>query len=194
MERFVLDTSLFTNPEVYNQFGEDSLSAIRSFLELAKETDAEYYMPVSVYHELGTIKDLGAVAGSFEMIVRIRSPRRHLLNIPATFLYEFIEEVRGRIDRGLRIAEEHTRRGRDSSVEDDEGPLINSLRERYRDAMRRGVIDSREDVDCLLLAYELDGVLVSADQGLLKWADKVGVKLLSSRHMRHILENVVEHR
>ena len=38
--------------------------------------------------------------------------------------------------------------------------------------------DSKEDVDMILLAYELDALLVTADQGAQKWADKLGIKLL----------------
>ena len=44
----------------------------------------------------------------------------------------------------------------------------------------------------LLLAYELDGVLVSADEGLCTWADKVGVRLLEPRHLRRALEALAE--
>ncbi len=192
MECFVLDTSVFTNPSVYGQFGEDSLAAIASFLGLAHRTRAEFYMPTSVYEELRQMKDLHGLAPEFELTVRIRSPRRFNLQVPAGLLYEFIDEVRVRIDRGLRIAEEHAKMGR-LGGEQDSGRVINRLRERYREALRRGIIDSREDVDALLLAYELDGVLVSADEGLRKWADKVGVKILTTGHLRHVLEKLIEH-
>jgi RNA ligase partner protein len=192
MEPFILDTSVFTNPDVYVQFGSDTLTAIAAFLELAKSAPAaELYMPGSVYDELRLMKNLDGLAGDFELVVRIRSPRRYQLQIPAEILYELIEEVRLRIDRGLRIAEEHAKMGRDANqAKEDMGKLITRLRERYREALRRGIIDSREDVDVLLLAFELDGVLVSADEGLRKWADKVGVKLLSPRNLRRTLENL----
>jgi predicted DNA-binding protein (UPF0278 family) len=58
--------------------------------------------------------------------------------------------------------------------------------------MRRGLIDSKEDADLFLLAYELDGTLVSADEGLKKWADRAGVKLLNALNLRRILEGLVE--
>jgi hypothetical protein len=72
------------------------------------------------------------------------------------------------------------------------GGHITKLRERYREAMRRGLIDSKEDADLFLLAYELDGTLVSADEGLKKWADRAGVKLINARNLRRILEGLVE--
>ncbi|NIR27783.1 MAG: hypothetical protein GWN84_00260 [Gammaproteobacteria bacterium] len=45
----------------------------------------------------------------------------------------------------------------------------------------------------LLLSYELDGVLVSADEGLHHWADRLGVKIIDPRHLRSILETLVMH-
>lgn len=187
VERFVLDTSLFTNPDIYRQFGDDSLEAVRGFLALAREARAEFYMPISVYEELRQMKDLAEVAADFELLVRLRSPRKFQLQIPAEILYEFIEEVRARMDRGLRIAEEYARPTQIPEDEKEAGRIINKLRDRYREALRRGILDSREDVDVLLLAYELDGTLLSADQGMQKWADKVGVKIMSAQHIKHVL-------
>ncbi|RMD80725.1 MAG: RNA ligase partner protein [Gammaproteobacteria bacterium] len=194
MERYVLDTSVFTNPDVYAAFGGDVPGAVAAFAALARGAAerAAFYMPRSVYEELTRMRDLQEVAADFEMAVRIRSPRRHELRIPAEFLYEFIEEVRKRIDRGLRIAEEHAKLAGGDAQAQEVGRVINRLRARYREALRQGIIDSREDTDVLLLAYELDGVLVSADEGLCTWADKVGVRLLEPRHLRHVLEALAE--
>ncbi len=192
MDKFVLDTSIFTNPDIYSQFGQNTEEAIKKFLDIAQHSDTEFYMPSSVYDELNTMKDLDHVAPDFEAMVRIRSPRKFNIQIPASIVYEFIDEVRKRIDRGLRIAEEHTKLGHAGSVENDVGPVISRLRERYRETLRQGIIDSREDMDVLLLAYELDGVLVAADEGLRTWADKIGVKILMPKHLRHILEKSVK--
>ncbi len=190
MKRFVLDTSLFTNPDVYVQFGVDAQGAILAFSRLACRVEAEFFMPGSVYEELSKIKDLRAIAADFESVVRLRSPRKHDLTIPSELLYELIEELRHRIDRGLRIAEELA--AEVARKIEDHGQLINKLRGRYRETLRQGILDSKEDVDVLLLAYELDGVLVSADEGLRKWADKVGIKILDPRHFRRILENLAD--
>jgi len=137
------------------------------------------------------IVDVGDLWAEFEMVVKIRSPRRYQLTVPADFLYEFIEELRYRINKGLRIAEEHTR---EASGCEDVGKLIARLREKYREALRQGILDSKEDVDVLLLAYELDGVLVSADEGLRTWADKIGIKLIDPKNFRNILESLVKHK
>jgi RNA ligase partner protein len=188
MNRFVLDTSIFTNPDVFRAFGPDAQAAIRTFVRLARATDREFFMPGSVYEELGKIKDLSEVGADFESIVRIRSPRKHNLTMPGTLLYELIEEVRYRIDRGLRIAEEAAKEA--ASTTDDPGKLINKLRGRYREALRQGILDSKEDVDVLLLSFELDAALVCADEGLRKWADKVGIEIVHPLNFRRILEKL----
>lgn len=191
MERFILDTSIFTNPDAFKQFGEEFQSAVAVFSSLAFRSRAEFYMPTTVYEELQKMRQLGELGADFERAVKIRSPRRLNLSIPSELLYEFIDEVRMRIDRGLRIAEEWTKRA-GTGGDGDMGIHIAKLRERYREAMRRGLIDSREDADLFLLAYELDGTLVTADEGLKKWADKAGVGLINARYLRRILEGLIE--
>ncbi len=189
MKTYILDTSVFTNPDVFVQFHPDFQAAVAEFLDLAQVAQAEFYMPTSVYLELKTIKDLDGMAADFERVVRIRSPRRHNLAVPSELLYEFIEEVRHRINRGLKIAEEWLKRAGEGGI-DDVGALVNKLRDRYREAMRQGIIDSKEDADLLLLTYELDGILVTADGGLRTWADKAGVGLIEPRNLKRILEGL----
>ncbi len=194
MENFVLDTSVFTNPDVYETFGErDQRGAIENFIHLAIHSGAEFYMPSSVYEEMLKMVELGSLSAEFEMVVKIRSPRKFDLRIPSEILYELIEEIRYRINKGLRIAEEHAKEAgklEESSV----GKVISRLREKYREALRQGIIDSREDVDVLLLAFELDGTIVTADEGLRRWADKVGIKLINPRNLRGILESLIKHK
>ena len=56
------------------------------------------------------------------------------------------------------------------------GPSIKNFRERYRNATRFGFIDSLADLDIIMLAMELDGTIVSSDEGLILWARSFGVK------------------
>lgn len=189
MRRFVLDTSVFTNPQIAAQFGEDSAAGLATFLQLARRCPAEFYMPLSVYDEFRGMRDLEELAADFETVVWVRSPRRFSLTIPSDVLYEFIDEVRGRIDRGLRIAEEHTKRAGAASGMPPE--IITRLRERFREAMRKGLVDSREDVDAVLLALELDAELVSADEGMRKLGNRMGIKLLTADYLRRVMENLI---
>jgi len=62
MRRFVLDTSIFTNPHVAAQFGEDSAEGLKTFLQLARQGPAEFYMPLSVYEEFRGMRDLEELA------------------------------------------------------------------------------------------------------------------------------------
>ncbi|MBS0002252.1 MAG: RNA ligase partner protein [Thioalkalivibrio sp.] len=192
MRRFVLDTSIFTNPHVFAQFGDDPRDGLRTFLQLARDCPAEFYMPLSVYEEFRTMRDLEELAADFETVVWIRSPRRFSLTIPSDVLYEFIDEVRRRIDRGLRIAEEHTKRA--GAATDMPPELITQLRERFREAMRKGLVDSREDVDAVLLALELDAELASADEGMRKLGNRMGIKLITADYLRRVMENLADGR
>ncbi len=192
MKRFVLDTSVFTNPDVYGQFAADRHGALHAFIGLAPHTGAAFYMPGSAYRELAQMLDLEDLGADFETVVCIRSPRRYDLMIPGALLYELTEEVHDRIDRGLRVAEEHARMGRPGETEEGEQveTVISRLREKYREALRLGILDGKEDADVLLLAYQLDGVLVSADEGLRKWGDRTGIELIQPRYFRAILDNL----
>jgi predicted DNA-binding protein (UPF0278 family) len=49
-------------------------------------------------------------------------------------------------------------------------------------------LDSKADVDLLLLAYEMNATLVSADQGVLEWAENLGVALLAHERLREFLQ------
>ena len=52
-ECFVIDTSIFTNPDVYITFGRTPTTALKNFLKLiAKLECPNFYMPPSIYEEL----------------------------------------------------------------------------------------------------------------------------------------------
>jgi len=152
-----------------------------------EHADAEFYMPLSTYEELTKMLKLGPLAAKFELVVRLKNPKKFLLQVPAQFLYEFIKDLRNRINKGLRVAEEHVRSAKNK---EDLGELIRSLREKYREALRQGFLDSKEDVDVILLAYELDAILVSADEGIRNWAKELGVKLVSPENFKELLEEL----
>jgi RNA ligase partner protein len=191
--RFVLDTSVFTNPQIYKKFSEDIKDATEDLLYLMEHSGAEFYMPLSTYEELQHMLPLGDLTAKFELTVRLQNPKKFLLTIPAQFLYEFIKDLRARINKGLRVAEEHVRNARGKEKE-NLGEVIRSLREKYREALRQGILDSKEDVDVILLAYELDAILVSADEGIRNWAKELGIKLINPEHFKELLEELVQRR
>lgn len=174
-ERVVLDTSLFVNPDVRSSFGETPTHALEGFLFLAAQLPIlEFYMPPSVFEELMNFVDKSRISGDLLVYLNQKPPKRYELSTPAFLLYELIEDIRERINKGLRVAEKAVR----SAGQRKPDEIIQDMRRKYREALREGIIDSKEDVDLILLARELDALLVTADQGIIKWADKLGVKWL----------------
>lgn len=185
-ERVVLDTSLFVNPEVRVDFGETPTDAIENFLSLATQIPTlEFYMPSSIFKELLNFIDIDKISGDLFIILRQKSPSRHELNCPAFLLYELIEDIRERVNKGLRVAEKAVRN------KGNEKEIIQNLRRNYREALRDGIIDSKEDVDLILLAKELDALLVTVDHGVIKWAEKLGIKwLLPNKFKDYLLSSI----
>jgi RNA ligase partner protein len=174
-QRVVLDTSLFVNPDVRMSLGETPTKALEAFLFLAAQIHIlEFYMPPSIFEELLHFVERDQIPEDLLLILNQKPPKKHELKCPAFLLYELIEDIRERVNKGLRIAEKAVRSVEKKSPDE----IIQDLRRKYREALREGIIDSKEDVDLLLLSMELDALLVTADQGLIKWAEKLGIKWL----------------
>jgi RNA ligase partner protein len=188
-ECFVIDTSIFTNPDVYIIFGRTPTTALKNFLKLTIKLEGpNFYMPPSIYEELINFVDIDKIPKDLQVRIFQKPPKKYEMNVPASLLYELIEDVRHRIDKGLRVAEQAVR----DVINDNEPDTITNLRRKYRSALREGIIDSKEDVDLILLAKELDGILVTADTGIMTWADKLGIRFVESRSLRGIINSLVK--
>ncbi len=188
-ERIIIDTSIFTNPDVHRSFGATPTEALHAFLGIIEKLDGPtFYMPPSIYHELLTFVEIKDIPTELQIRIFQKPPKRYELSVPAFLLYELIEDVRHRIDKGLRVAEEAVR----ETSPGTEPEAINNLRKKYRAALREGIIDSKEDVDLILLAKEMDGILISADTGIVKWADKLGIRYIDPRMLRGILDKLAQ--
>ncbi len=186
-----IDTSIFVNPASRVYFGQTPGEALNNFLQKLKEKkDIFCYMPPSVYEELMKFVE-NKPAAKDALLLHKKPPSSYQTSVPSLFLYEFIEEFRVRVNKGLRIAEKYTRNELKIKPEgarlDEE--IIKRLREEYRIALREGIIDSKEDFDLLLLAKELDASLASSDNGLIKWAQKLGIPALSAEELKELLED-----
>ena len=192
LSRLVLDTSVFTNPHIHKAFGETPTAALAAFIEEVEQLEGtlECYMPPSVYTELGHFVDFDKIGGEVEIVVRRKAPAKYELSVPAFLLYEIVEDVRRRVDKGLRVAEEAVRQSGIRS----EPETINNLRKHYREALREGIIDSTEDVELILLAKEMDAILVSADRGVVTWADKLGIRWLDPTHLKSVIDGLLQRR
>ena len=188
-ESFVIDTSIFTNTDVGIAFGRSPTTALKGFLRLISKLERPcFYMPPSIYRELMNFVDANKIPKDLQVKIFQKPPKKYEMNVPAFLLYELIEDVRHRIDKGLRVAEQAVR----EVVTDTEPETIANLRKKYRSALREGIIDSKEDVDLILLAKELDGILVTADTGIMIWADKLGIRFIESRNLRGIIESLIK--
>ncbi|WP_209476598.1 RNA ligase partner protein [Thermococcus stetteri] len=190
--KFVLDTSIFVNPEVRKNFGDNPTEAVKTFLSYAEKLfgKVEFYMPPGIYREVMHFVEGEEIRPAIELYIIKKPPNVHELKIPAFVVYELIEDIRRRIDKGLRVAEKAVR----ESVLDTDNVdnIIQKLRRNYRRALREGIVDSKEDFELILLAMELDATIVSADVGILTWAQKMGIKWVDSSVFREVLEGLVE--
>lgn len=193
-QQFVLDTSLFLTEEIRED--DDTLEeAILRLLDLVAtarlELNISCYMPPSIHDELATIlrdRDIGDdVFSRLDTWVIRKSPDRYGVTIPADIVYTFIEEMSDRVDRGLRVSEQALREVEQLDPEEltaddpseymsEADRVLSNMRDKYREALRQGVLDSREDFDLLVLARELDAGVVTEDRGIISWADEFGLR------------------
>lgn len=171
----VLDTSMFSDPQSRKWLGNSTASSVKTFLKLASYAkDLKFYMPRSIRDELVNLA--GTEIPLLDTQVTIKSPSIYELSIPSALFYEFLEDLRVRFDKGLRVTEDVIRKEQDRT----EDEKIHILREKYRSALRDGIVDSKEDFEVILLAKELGGSIVTADKGLQKYADKIGVGIIDA--------------
>ena len=113
MIRFVLDTSIFVNPDVRKKFGDTPTEAMRKFLEYAERLfgKVEFYVSPGIYKEIMHFVDESEVSPDIELYIIRKPPNVHDMKIPAFVVYELIEDIRRRIDKGLRVAETAVREG-----------------------------------------------------------------------------------
>ncbi len=184
----ILDTSFFTNPDAYKYWGQGVSEAILAFVDKANQQSKDnFFMPVSAFDELKSFFDNQPhqVLSSLESTIKIQSPYIDKINVPASRFYELVLEIRQRSFKGLRLAERVLESGiKEERSETKTADLIRKLRKEYRQALRAGFLDSQADLDLLFLAYQLQGSLVTADQGLNIWASKFGIALLTSEGLK----------
>ena len=206
-QRFVLDTSLFITEQIRREDEslEDAVLRLLDLVATARlELNISCYVPPSIHDELSAMLRERDVADEvFERldtwIVR-KSPDRYGVTIPADIVYEFIDEMSNRVDRGLRVSEEALREveqldpealaadGTTGDYMTEADRILSSMRDKYRRALRKGVLDSREDFDLLVLARELDAGVVTEDRGIISWADEFGLRYVRGGQFPTLLE------
>jgi hypothetical protein len=79
-----------------------------------------------------------------------------------------------------------------AEIESEMGLLISRFRERYRSALRGGILDSEPDIAVLLLAKELEAGVVSSDTGIRKWAEKLGLRFVEASKFPRMLREYLK--
>jgi len=196
MNNYILDTNLFFNMENGMGLGGKTEEVTKKFTEVAKKMRqnkmAEFFMPPRIVDEYLSFfenKDQPFIKEFLNQIT-IKSPDINLVQVSGAVFYRLIDDIRERSYRGLRIGEEEIVKSarlmageRELTKKDFEiksGQTVKSFRDRYRQATRFGFIDSLADLDLIILAKEIDGYLVSSDEGVIKWGRVFGVKELPS--------------
>lgn len=171
--RMVVDTSVFVNPETMKLLGDSVGEAIESFLDICRRYSVGIYLPLSIFRELSSFAPAETLKTLRARSV-VRGPDLYNLQVPAAFLHTFISDVRQRVNKGLQIAEKAVKR-------DDIPENVRWVRGRYRTALRTGIVDSVEDLEVVLLAKEVDGVILTADQGIANMADSLGIEIFTTQ-------------
>lgn len=184
---FVLDTSFFTDPRLRQSMGaeglEETILALGRLLGSYRlAVGPVFYTTPSVFRE--TRRFLVAngvrpevVEGLVDWLV-VKAPDRHGVSVPGAVLVEYVDSLRKRLDKALRIAEEAARRAAQAGP--GEVPrLIREVRERFRESVRKGIVDSPEDMELILLGLEMKAVVVTNDEGIARMAQSLGIITLT---------------
>ena len=190
MEKFILDTNVFFNMAPGVGLGKKTEEVVKRLTGLIPQLKgrAEFYMPPRIVDEFLSFfenKNQPFIK-NFLAAVIIKSPTVDNNNFPTSVFYRLVDEIRQRSYRGLALGEEEIKKagqllmGKENlSKKDFEmtiGPVVKNFRERYRQATRVGFLDSLADLDLIVLAKELNGTLITTDEGIIVWARLFGVK------------------
>lgn len=203
----MLDTSVFITEEIREE-EEELEDALRRLLKLISEAKLKLniscYIPPSTYDELTTILEDRDVSDEVFTLLNTwlikKNPSRFEVMIPSEIVYEFISDLRDRMNKGLRVSEKAVRKAQESKkdeLEDHEymtevDKVISDLRSEYRRALRQGVLDSREDLDLLILAKELEAGVVTEDLGIINWAEDFGLRYMKGRDFPALIEEYLK--
>ena len=194
-EAYVVDTSAFTDPRLREKLGTSTLGeTIEAIAELLAKARArlglELYIPPTTAQELRRFllrNDVSRdIVDKVISVLTIRSPDLYGIKLPAIILSNWIKELRTRITKGLRVAEDMIRktirRGYEARAENELDEIlaesIHDLREKYREATRKGIVDTDVDLDIIILALELRAEVITNDEGVMKMCRELGVRYI----------------
>jgi RNA ligase partner protein len=191
-QRFVLDTSAFTNLGRTKKEINKNIEKLVELISKCKEAGISCYTPPLVWKELKGMLERKrlpkATINKLDAWLIQKSPSRYELRVPAEFLYEYVSEVRSRFNKGLRESEKAVLA---KGGNRPDPAVIKDLRDKYRIAMREGMVDSKEDLEVLLLAKELDAGVVAKDSGIARWAKDWGIRFIDANTFPKLIKEYI---
>lgn len=182
----ITDTNIFTNDLSSKVYGNSRRTSLICFLTLIKNGGHQLYVPLKIFNEIHSFIPLNTIPSELAQLIQIKTPNKHELKIPAMLLYDLVDFVRESSQKAQKLAERVIREAyytipeeKQAHSADPETSIIRRYKETYRHVTREKIVDSTADVDLLLLAYELDGTIMSVDTGVLDMAEKLGLKIHS---------------
>ena len=185
---FCLDTNILFSFQKGINLGNSPGAVADLLIKVGQGKKARFLMPPRIVEEIYYLVDTSTKPKIDEFLaqVTVQSPTIHNQTIGVQILYDFVNESRVRTQQGLHIADEIIVQTAQSYLQKQEmakidfqkslQPIKENLRLRYRNATRTGFIDSLADLDLLFLAKESEASLISADEGVVLWGRKMGVK------------------
>lgn len=175
--RYVIDTSVFTNPDSQKLFGINTEGAVTGFIQSIQTNGLEIYMPASIFREFSNFITAD-VLSEFRKHIIVRAPDLYNIQIPAAMFHAFIRGLRQRVNKGLAIAEKAIR---SENIPEN----VRWVRQQYREALRSGIVDSVEDFEVIILAKEVEAAIVSEDQGIANMAEEFGLEVFSGEQFAY---------
>lgn len=214
-QRFVLDTTAFTDNQLRDDYGKGELNhTVEVLLDLIANSritlNISCHMPPITYKEfsdyMARYECPNSIMVKAETWIVKKSPNRYDTKIPSEIFYEYVQDIRERMNKGMRISEiavweaavesmvRMSRGEKKSQVELEViGKAIKDFRKKYRGALRKGTLDSAPDLDVLLLAKELGAGVVAADDGIRVWAERLGLRFLSAKSFPQMLQEYLKY-
>lgn len=208
-EIYVLDTSAFTDPRLREKLGTSTLNeTIKALIDLL--TKARVRLGLSLYIPPTTAEELRrflirnnvdkTIVDRLISVLTVRSPDLYGIKLPAIILSNWIKDLRTRITKGLRVAEDMVRKtiklGYEAKEKDELDEIlaesIHDLREKYREATRKGIVDTDVDLDIIILAFELGGEVVTNDEGIMRMCRELGVRYIDPVSFVNRIEMMLE--
>ncbi|MFH0986977.1 MAG: RNA ligase partner protein [Candidatus Micrarchaeota archaeon] len=192
-QKFVIDTSALTGLSAKKPAIKRHILLLIELISKAKKKGIVCYTPPSVWKEMkGLLENKKIPAKEIKRLdawLVQKSVCKDELKVPCEFLYEYISEVRQRFGKGLREAEKAV-----LSVGGNrpDPVVIGELRDKFKKAMRQGLVDSIEDLDVLMLAKELDAGIVAKDEGIKKWAKHWGIRFIDGESFPVLLKEYLK--